>query len=195
MSLRARNKQVHGVGINDADYVVHRKHDFGQDFCQIYQKWSSMICRCYSKKFQATNQAYSGCSVSSEWLVFSNFKRWMEQQDWLGKHLDKDLLVYGNKVYSEERCVFLDPIVNGFISAERRHDKGLLIGARWFSRDSNYSSACRNPFTGKNEHLGYFNSEIEAHLAWKTRKMQIALILADTISDKVIAEALRNRYL
>lgn len=102
---------VFGVGINDVGRVSNNKN--GANYrCPFYARWHSMITRCYSEKFQYKNPSYIGCSVCDEWLTFSNFKRWMEQQDWHGKDLDKDILVKGNRVYSPETCMFVDRKTN-----------------------------------------------------------------------------------
>jgi hypothetical protein len=36
------------------------------------------------------NDTDTGCSVSDDWKYFSNFKLWMEKQDWGRKHLDDE---------------------------------------------------------------------------------------------------------
>ena len=41
-----------------------------------------------------------------------------------------------------------------------------------------FKSQCRNPFTKKREHLGYFTCEQEAHQAWLKRKLELAKELA-----------------
>ena len=116
---------VYGVGINDADYRVQENKCYTNNLgkratevlwrCPYYDRWYGMIRRCYSERELSRFPTYKGCSVCEEWLTFSNFKSWMEQQDWEGKHLDKDLLIYKNKVYSSETCVFVDYKVNLFI--------------------------------------------------------------------------------
>ena len=93
-------KLVCGVGINDADYAVVEWETIGYVNgkqnqkrvweCPYYKVWGSMLKRCYSDKYQERYQTYKGCTVSEEWLTFSNFKNWMEKQDWEGKHLDKE---------------------------------------------------------------------------------------------------------
>lgn len=65
------------VGINDAGYPVGIKGSL----CPFYKTWVSMIRRCYDEKVHELKPCYSGCSVVDEWLLFSNFKSWMEDQD------------------------------------------------------------------------------------------------------------------
>jgi hypothetical protein len=153
-----------------------------------------MLERCYSLTFQLKNPTYEGCIVCDEWLTFSNFKRWMEVQDWEGKELDKDLLINGNKLYSPETCVFVSSVVNGFISGGVNRRGDCPIGVTFREASGKLYARCRNPFTGKEDHIGYFDCEDKAHLAWKRRKHQLACQLADRQSDSRVAEALRVRY-
>ena len=204
--MRVKNNRnlVCGVGINDADYVVTKLETVGYVDgkqkqkvvwrCPIYRVWSSMIERCYSAKYQDSQPTYKGCSVSEEWLTFSNFRAWMVTQDWEGKHLDKDILFEGNKVYSADTCVFVTPMVNTF-TTERGNDRGKwLLGVYWEKCANKFRSRCRNPFTKKNESLGYFDSEQEAHNAWLKRKLELAHELAAIQTDERVAKALIARY-
>jgi len=196
-------KLVCGVGINDADYVVKKWETISANGvrkqklvweCPYYRTWKSMLNRCYSTKLQDGNPTYKGCSVSEEWLRFSNFKRWMECQDWEGMQLDKDLLFEGNKVYSGETCVFVARMVNTF-TTDRGNDRGeWLIGVNWDKRDGKFKSSCRNPFTKKGEYLGLFTCEVEAHQAWLKRKLELAHLLAAIQTDERVAKALIERY-
>ena len=196
-------KLVYGVGINDADYAVTRWETIEVDGkrkqklvweCPYYRVWHSVLKRCYSTKFQECFPTYRGCSVSEEWKIFSNFKLWMEEQDWEGKQLDKDLLFERNKVYSKETCVFVPSTVNNF-TIERGNDRGeLLIGVCWNKPAGKFKSSCRNPFTKKQEHLGYFTCELEAHQAWLKRKLELAHELAAVQTDERVAKALVERY-
>ena len=84
MRLKRKSKLVSGVGINDADYEVQkytvvsgkRKRIW---ICPYYITWTHMLQRCYSEKSQLKHPTYKGCTVCDEWLIFSNFKTWMEQ--------------------------------------------------------------------------------------------------------------------
>lgn len=197
-------KKVYGVGINDADYVTQRfemtRCVSGEQKrklvwkCPFYQVWSDMLKRCYSKKYQEKKPTYRGCTVSDAWLTFSNFKNWMEKQDFEGRHLDKDLLFEGNKVYSHEACVFVTRAVNSFTTDSGASRGEWLIGAYWHKRDGKFIAQCSNPFTKKREKLGYFDCEQEAHNAWAKRKLELAHELAAIQTDHRVAKALIDRY-
>ena len=195
---------MYGVGINDADYAVVKMETIGYVngkrklklvwFCPFYRTWKSMLERCYSIKLQERCPTYKGCAVSDEWLVFSNFKSWMEKQDFVDKQLDKDLLIGGNKVYSSEACVFVSGVVNSFTTDSGAIRGEWLIGVHWHKKSGKFKSQCSNPFTKKQETLGYFACEQEAHEAWLKRKLELAHELAEIQADPRVAEALINRY-
>lgn len=191
-----------GVGVNDANYnvyeygIVDGKHKAIWR-CPFYNTWKNMLLRCYSEKEQLKHPTYKGCSVCEEWFTFSNFKAWMEQQDWEDKHLDKDLLKEGNKVYCPEWCVFADRKINNFVTDSGASRGAYMIGVCWRKDVGKFVSNCNNPFTCDNEHLGYFTEELEAHLAWKRKKHEHACTLAESeyCNDPRLAEVLRTRYL
>lgn len=197
-------KLIYGVGINDANYVVQTFKEIKDQSskrkrqlvwsCPYYTKWFSMLERCYSVKYQARQPTYIGCTVCEEWLLFSNFKSWMETQDWEGKQLDKDIINRGNKIYSPLNCVFLSQPVNLFIS-ERTKSRGQYpIGVHFYKRDGNFSASCKNPFTKKKEHLGYYDDPQVAHLVWLERKKTFAKQLAEKETNPLIAKALTHYY-
>lgn len=196
-------KLVFGVGTNDADYVTKKWETIEVNGrqkrrrvweCPYYRAWYNMLQRCYSVKFQERHPTYAGCTVSEDWLTFSNFRAWMEKQKWEGLHLDKDLLFEGNKIYGANSCVFVTQAVNNFIS-DRGNDRGeWLIGVDWDKAAGKFRSRCRNPFTKKQENLGYFACEQEAHEAWVKRKLELAHELAVIQADPRIVKALIDRY-
>lgn len=198
------NRLVCGVGINDADYVTQKIETIGHVngklrrkqvwVCPYYRAWKSMLDRCYSTKTQERYPTYRGCTVSAEWLTFSNFKAWMEKQDFEGNHLDKDLLLEGNKVYSADTCVFVTPSVNLFTTDSKASRGEWLIGVDWGKTAEKFRARCCNPITKKNEHLGYFTSEQEAHEYWINRKLELAHLLAAEQTDERVAKALILKY-
>jgi hypothetical protein len=154
-----------------------------------------MLGRCYSENIQAQNPTYVGCSVSEEWLTFSNFKAWMQRQDWQGKQLDKDIIVKGNKIYSPDTCAFVESVTNSF-TTERMASRGCQpIGVSLHKRNKSYDAHCNDPFLKKLVHLGCFSNPIVAHEAWRKKKHELACRLAENETDERVANALRTRYL
>lgn len=195
---------VYGVGINDADYAVKKSETIGYVngkqkqkqvwVCPAYQVWKGMLMRCYSVKLHEKSPTYVGCTVCETWLLFSNFKAWMEEQDYKGRQLDKDILFMGNKIYSPETCVFISSVVNSFVIECNTTRGDWPIGVYWHIGTQKFMAYCRNPLTKKREHLGMFTCPNEAHNAWLTRKLQLAKLLAEEQDDLRVAKALVERY-
>lgn len=105
----SRNKYrglVYGIGVHDVFNNQNRKAEV---------IWRDMIKRCYNKTFQKKCPTYSDCSVCDEWLHLSNFIEWFENPEngyREGYHLDKDILVKGNRVYSPTTCCFVPHYIN-----------------------------------------------------------------------------------
>lgn len=190
---------VYGAGVNDADYPVSA-HGFIDGrrrrtwVCPVYLTWANMLMRCYSDEHHAKFPTYKGCTVFLDWLTFSEFSAWVLTQDYKGKQLDKDILLPGNKVYSKSSCIFVSGGLNKFINGVGAARGEWPIGVSWHKRDGAFTSNCNNPFTGKQEFIGYFADPAEAHEAWRARKHQHACTYADMQTDPRIAAALRSRY-
>lgn len=196
-------KLVFGVGINDSSDPVTRQEKVNGKWkttwmCPYYRRWAEMLRRCYSEDVKRVNPTYEGCNVSEDWKLFSNFKAWMKKQSWKGLQLDKDVLLDGNKLYSETTCVFIHNIVNTFLSDSGRGRGRYLLGASLDKRlvTKPYRSQVSNPFTKKLEYLGMFSSEQEAHQAWRARKYELAVELSKSIyvTDERVATALVERF-
>ena len=193
--MRKKTKLVHGVGINDADYPVRPRLKGVRVFCPIYLRWAKMLERAYDNKHKERHPTYNGCTVCDEWLTFSSFHSWLTKQDWQGKEIDKDILFLGNKVYSPDTCVLVSQDTNKFLLDCISRRGKYAIGVYFNKTKNKFRSQCKNNFTKKNESLGYFASEKEAHLSWKKRKHELACQLADLQTDERVAAALRVRYL
>ena len=198
------NKLVFGVGVNDLGYrtqVWEELPKYGGKRvlksvfrCKYYTTWRNMLERCYSKKSLESRPTYNGTSVCSEWLSATAFKKWMEEQDWQGKSLDKDIIVHGSKLYSPETCAFVLNATNLFVTARDASRGEYPIGVSLYKPAGKYRALCGNPFTGKVEHLGLFSTPEEAHEAWRKRKHELAQLVAATESDPRVVEALKKRY-
>lgn len=197
--MAGKKSLVCGVGINDSNYRTIEYHYVNgkrkcKTKCPFFRVWSSMINRCYREKGRHLMPAYGGCTVCDDWLLFSNFKKWMENQDWDGNELDKDILKIGNRVYCPDFCVFVSSATNSFLAGTMKNNKDLPMGVCWHKRDQKYRAQCQNPFTNKNEYIGSYECKMQAHKAWRSRKHFFACKISDMQADERVAKALRTRF-
>ena len=173
-----------GVGIRDIKYPTRDKNGKA---CPYYLRWTNMLKRAYCPKFLKSRPTYQDCSVCEEWLTFSNFKRWMESQDWEGKVLDKDLLSLGSKIYSPDTCLFVSQSINSFV-LDKKSCRGLYpLGVNY---DRGYRAYCNNPFTRKHKHLGRYDTPEEAHKAWQLAKWEYGRELLSKQTDPRVIQAM-----
>lgn len=182
----SRSKLVQGIGINDSDCAINPVVNGRRVICQFYLKWTDMLKRCYSDKYQEKNPTYIGCSVCNEWRTFSNFKQWMELQDWKLKALDKDLLIEGNKLYSPETCVFVDTETNNLLT-DRVNDRGdLPLGVS--KRKKSFRAQCS--VNGKQGFIGTYPTPEEAHQAYLKFKSAAIIDHANSLTDVRVKKSL-----
>ncbi|CAH9016153.1 putative DNA-binding domain protein [Vibrio phage 466E53-1] len=138
-----------------------------------YNRWKGMLQRCYDDKYLENKPSYNDCFVCDEWFNFQNFAKWFYEnypQDGNDYHLDKDLKVIRNKECSPSMCMFVSLSVNAFTTNCQRSRGKTMIGSIFEKQYGNFKAACQNPFTGKQENLGRYKTDKEAHLAWRRRK-------------------------
>lgn len=185
-----KGKLVYGVGRYEKGKFKSKENSKPT---KVYSAWKNMLQRCYDPKWHAKHPTYIGCTVRHEWLDFQTFAQWYEDnypQDGDRYQLDKDLKVLGNKVYSPEACLFVSSVVNKFTLDNRATRGNLPIGLNWHKRSGKFKAQCKNQFTGKHEHLGLFTDEMEAHLAWRARKSELAYELAMEQDNPEVKDAL-----
>ena len=152
-----------------------------------YTLWKNMLKRCYSDGSKKQRPTYEGCKVSENFKHYEYFYEWCNKQigfnnkDW---HLDKDLLVKGNKVYSEDTCVFIPNEINSLLTKRTASRGEYLIGVSW-SETNKAFIAMVSKNKGKQEHLGYFKTEIEAFNAYKTAKESFVKEQAEKWKGKI----------
>ncbi len=118
----------------------------------------------------------------------------MINQDHVGMHLDKDILISGNRVYGPNTCVLVSSALNKFLTDSRATRGEWPIGVHLDKRENKFKAQCNNPFTGKRENLGIFICANEAHETWRSRKHELSCAYAEKQTDPRIAEALRMRF-
>ena len=137
-----------------------------------YTLWQNMLQRCYSDALKKRYLTYEGCEVSDNFKSYEYFYEWCQSQVGFGNegwHLDKDLLVKGNKVYSEYTCVFIPYEINSLLVKRTALRGKYLIGVNWNKTNKAFRVMVRKN-KGKQEYLGCFKTEVEAFNTYKTAK-------------------------
>ena len=161
-------KLVRGIGVKGNKYPssISRKH------VKEYKLWESMLDRC-TDRWKIKSPTYAGVTCSENFKSYSFFYEWCQEQVGFGNvdenniywHLDKDLLARGNKLYSEDTCVFIPQRINNLILKvdKRRGDYPLGV---FFREDRNKFMASCKP----KGYLGLFETEEDAFLVYKKYK-------------------------
>ncbi|MNQ56357.1 hypothetical protein D3C85_704780 [compost metagenome] len=183
-------KLIYDVGINDLGYttrktvstVVNGKRVTKTTWqCPFYATWLEMLRRGFSLKEKERHSNYKDVTVCEEWLTASNFKRWMEQQDWEGNDLDKDILIEGNKVYSPESCCFVPSYINTLLVTSKAIRGNYPLGVSLLKDclgkglSKIFRASIKNKRNDKctQKNLGHFETIAEAHRAWQKAKYDI----------------------
>lgn len=158
-------KLVYGVGVNDRKYpaVVEGKTS------KEYHLWNGLLERCYNPKTQERYPTYLGCSASVGFQNFSFFSEWCQNQIGFGQkgfHLDKDLIFKGNKLYSEDTCLFIPSQLNRLLISNGACRGSLPIGVS--AQGSKFRVYCNRGSSPR--YMGYCNTIEEAHNTYKEVK-------------------------
>ena len=163
----AQRKRIQGVGINDATYLTKYTHEGKEVRCPIYQKWVSMLRRCYSAAWLKRCPSYAGCTVANEWLTFSNFANWYTNNYVAEFHLDKDFKVAGNTEYGPDTCLFIPQELNKLLTGSLK-SKELPKGVSLNKKLNKYGASIS--ISKQTTHLGVFNTVEEAQQAYAKAK-------------------------
>lgn len=171
-------KPIYGHGINDMYSISDKGHHD-----QAYRIWLRILERCFDERYHKKKKTYEKCTIAEEWLIYSNFKRWFEDPEngyREGYHLDKDILVKGNKVYGPDTCCFVPNEINVLFqeyNIDRAYPRGVSVNryGRIIVRISRY---------GKNKEFGGFNSIEEAYDFYKKLKREYIIDIANKYWDK-----------
>ena len=138
-----------------------------------YIVWHDMLNRCYNSSYQEKNPTYIDCTVCDEWLNYQNFAKWYEENYYeienKRMHLDKDILVKGNKIYSPKTCIFAPIDINILFIKNDTIRGDFPIGVYYNKLRKKYVSQCK---IGANniKFLGHYDTPEEAFQAYKQFK-------------------------
>ena len=82
--------------------------------------------------------------------------------------MDKDILLRGNKIYSEDICVFVPQRVNTLLIKSTAKRGRYLLGVYFDATKQKFTAQCNTE--GKIKRLGCYKTEEDAYQAYKTFK-------------------------
>ena len=184
---------VFGVGYFGIGKYSSRD-EFGK-VTKVYRTWQHLIRRGYCLKLKGKQPAYKDVTVCKEWHNFQNFAEWFEEnynpETMEGWHLDKDILVKGNKIYSSKTCGFVHSDINALFTKRQNKRGKYPIGV--YKNYNKYLSKIL--IYGKQVRLGSYHTPEEAFEAYKVTKEVYIKEVADKwkqLIDPRIYEAMIN---
>lgn len=187
LKVRKRSRKICGVGVNDFKENVW----VDGKYIKEYSLWQGILVRCYSEKSLTKRPTYIDIEVEEYLMYFTNFYNFIrslkgfDEKDEYDRsfHLDKDLLVSGNKLYSTETICFIPIEVNSFLTKAKAIRGNYPIGVEWVERNKAFRA--KLSMNNKVKELGLFKTPEEAFYAYKEAKENHAKELAEKWKDKI----------
>jgi hypothetical protein len=176
-----------GTRSPNPDYETSISHN-------LKEKHTAILRRLFKDNSIQKNSSYTDSTISDDWLDFNSFHSWAVNQvghqykDW---HIDKDILVKGNKHYSSETCCFVPLRVNILFTTRASKRGAFPIGVHQDSQSSKYIAACRDG--SKRVMLGRYSSPEEAFKVYKAFKENVIKSVAEeykSIIDPKVYDAM-----
>lgn len=140
--------------------------------------WVNVNTRCkIDGSFQTKHPTYIG--VTNGFSDFQEFAEWCQQQyGYLHKEengyfwqLDKDLKVFGNRVYNPESCLFVPSQANKLLISSVATRGKHPLGVYWHNERRKFASIVST--NGRQKWQGSFDCPMEAHQAWQRYKIDV----------------------
>ena len=173
--MSGKRSLVYGIGVNDWDGKVN----VDGKLIWEYKLWKGMLQRSYDEKLKQKHPTYNDVTCSKEWLLMTNFVNDVSKMKGCGLegwHLDKDVLVKGNKLYSKDTCCFVPQEINKLL-IKSDNDRGEWPVGVCFHKVSGKFGAYLS-INGKMKHLGYFTTAEEAFQVYKLAKEAYIKVVA-----------------
>lgn len=149
-----------------------------------YRLWVNILNRCY-KRYKRSRVQYEGCIVSENFKYFPYFRNWCANQKGYGSvddfghafAIDKDILVKGNRIYSEDTCCFVPREINNLLNGRKNRNQKLPTGVHLRESSGKYIAAiCKDRVV---THIGVYTTSSEAFEAYKVVKETYIKEVAD----------------
>jgi len=156
------------IGIGEYKTMVDGKRP------PYYIRWSGMISRCYAEAGRKANPSYKDSLMREKWHCLQNFGGWYDNHphrndSW---EIDKDILIKGNKIYSEETCIFVPKQINTLFTKCNSWRGDLPIGVHQVGKTECYKMACGDG-TPKRIVISGFKTPEDAFYAYKETKESV----------------------
>ena len=178
--MNKSSRLVCGIGFNNSMYPT----TIGAKKLEEYTVWQSMLLRC-TKPCWDRQPAYTGTTCSQNFKSYEYFYEWCQEQTGFGLtdergrkwQLDKDILITGNKHYSEDTCVFVPQSINLLFNRGSVSRGKYPVGVTKSILKNKYISQCCNE--REIRYLGCFDTEEEAFNTYKTYKEGVIKYVAN----------------
>jgi len=152
-----------------------------------YIIWKHMIKRCYTSNPCKKDLSYLDCSVCNEWLNFTNFHHWYDENYYEipneRMQLDKDILHKGNKIYCPECSIFVPQSINKLFTKRQNYRGKYYIGVSKISKSNKFQASC-DIGNGKLQYIGSYITPLLAFNAYKIVKEKYIKQVADSYKNK-----------
>lgn len=179
MVMRIKRKKIYGVGINNLDGAVYGNAEVQK----CYGTWVGILERCYCSRFHKSHPTYTGCTISDEWVYFTNFLFWYQCHYIEGYSLDKDILIKGNKKYGADTCCFVPYQINMLFVKGDAMRGAHVLGVTYHKRSNVYQAQIS--INARYQYLGSYTTELRAWRAYYHAKMGYIKDMANQFRDKI----------
>ena len=173
------DKTVYGIGyLGEGHYKVYIDQDHLEP---VYNVWRTLLGRVCTEKHREQFPAYADCKVCDEWLCYQNFAKWWNENMYhVGTermHLDKDILIKGNKLYSPDTCLIVPQRIN-MLFLQKPNKYGLPNGIK---------PTCGGEYEARYNHkyLGLYVSIKEAEVAHEKAKREAIKEVAEEYKSAI----------
>lgn len=187
VGMRKNSNLVQGMGVNTRDDLTRVDGETTKE----YFLWQRMLSRC-TEKYWERFPTYVGVTCSDGFKNLDSFYKWCHEQVGFGNkddkgrlwQIDKDLLIKGNKFYSENTCCFVPFTINAFLTKSASARGIYPIGVS-VSKDGNRFIARCSDGNKNSIYLNTHDTPQKAFQAYKLCKERVAKELANKHKDQL----------
>lgn len=160
-----------------------------------YSTWGNVMERCYSSRYKAIKPSYADVVADPRFHHFQEFAEWAVRQaghDIFGWHLDKDIMVKGNRIYGPDTCVYVPWEINTIFSKVYKKKANNLPRGVFLDESGRYGTSLS--IRGRPVHAGMHDTPEQAFMAYRAVKEARLKELANEFKP-LISERLYERLI